>query len=147
MILRKILLVTLVLFCFSCSASSDAKLREIDIFKGGKSVAIAKVEVADTPAERAKGLMYRKELPKNQGMWFIFDKNVTGPFWMENTFVSLDIIFIDSQNKIVSIVKDTVPLSREQISSTGPYRYVLEVNAGYSEKQSLVTGDIIILKE
>lgn len=143
--IKKLFFLSFILFSISCS-SSAADLKEVVISSDGKSLATVKVEIADSPSERAKGLMYRKELPEDQGMWFIFGKEVNHPFWMENTFLSLDIIFVDSNNKIVSIARKTTPLSRDKIHSSGPYKYVLEVNAGYADKYGLKTGDNINLK-
>src|SRR5258708_5177063 len=80
------------------------------------------VEMAVNDAERAKGLMYRKSLPEGQGMLFDFQSEQETSFWMENTTISLDIIFIRGDGRILRIAENTEPLSRRLIPSGGPVR-------------------------
>lgn len=99
------------------------------------------VEVAATPGQQSLGLMYRKELGANAGMLFVFDTSVEHPFWMKNTVLPLDMIFLGDDRKIVGIVKDAVPFTTTSRTVGVPSRYVLEVNAGFSEKHHVKTGD------
>jgi len=99
------------------------------------------VELATTPSQQAVGLMYRKELGASAGMLFVFPSAVEHPFWMKNTVLPLDMIFLGDDRKIVGIVKDAVPFTTTPRTVTAPSRYVLEVNAGFSEKHGLATGD------
>ena len=99
------------------------------------------VEIADTDAERAKGLMFRKELPEGQGMLFDFHREQDVAMWMQNTYISLDMVFIRGDGRILSIAENTEPLSTRVISSGGPVRGVLEVIAGTARKLGLAPGD------
>src|SRR4029450_437303 len=78
------------------------------------------VEIADNDAERAKGLMYRKELPEGQGMLFDFHREQEVSFWMQNTYIPLDMVFIRADGRILRIAENTEPLSTKLISSGGP---------------------------
>ena len=99
------------------------------------------VEIADTEPEREKGLMFRKELPEGQGMLFDFHREQEVGFWMKNTYVSLDMIFIRGDGRILSIAENTEPLSTRVIPSNGPVRAVLEVVAGTARKFGIAPGD------
>lgn len=105
------------------------------------------VEVAENDYERAKGLMYREDLPENQGMLFIFNEAKERNFWMKNTPVSLDIIFVDADLKIIKIHKDTTPFSTTNYSSHLPAMYVVEVRAGFSERYQIFEGNKIKLRD
>jgi uncharacterized membrane protein (UPF0127 family) len=99
------------------------------------------VEVAETEAERRTGLMYRKELPEGHGMLFDFHTEQEVGFWMENTYISLDMIFIRSDGRVLRIAENTEPLSTRIIPSGGPVRAVLEVIAGTARKFGIAPGD------
>ena len=99
------------------------------------------VEIADTEAARTKGLMFRKELPEGQGMLFDFDQEQEVGFWMENTYIPLDMIFIRGDGRILRIAENTQPLSTRIIPSGGPVRAVLEVIAGTARKLGIAPGD------
>jgi hypothetical protein len=99
------------------------------------------VEVARTDQDRATGLMHRKELPEGRGMLFDFAREQEVSMWMENTYVSLDMIFIRRNGRILSIAENTTPLSRAIVSSKGPAFAVLEVVAGTAKKLGLAPGD------
>ena len=100
-----------------------------------------KVEIADTPAKRELGLQYRRELAEDRGMLFLFPSERELTFWMKNTPISLDMIFINEEHKIVGIVHETVPFSTDTLSVSAPSRYVLEVNGGFSRRHGLKKGD------
>lgn len=99
------------------------------------------VELAVTDEERARGLMFRKEMPAGKGMLFDFKRDQEVSMWMENTYVSLDMIFIRANGRIARIAENTEPLSRRIFSSGGPVRAVLEVVAGTAKKLGLAPGD------
>jgi uncharacterized membrane protein (UPF0127 family) len=99
------------------------------------------VEIVDNDATRAKGLMYRKELPEGQGMLFDFHREQEVSFWMKNTYISLDMIFIRGDGSILRIAENTEPLSTRFIPSQGPVRAVLEVIGGTARKFGIVPGD------
>jgi uncharacterized protein len=104
-------------------------------------VHVFSVEIADNDAERAKGLMYRKELPEGQGMLFDFHRDQDVSFWMQNTYISLDMIFIRGDGRILRIVENTEPLSTRLIPSGAPVRAVLEVIGGTTRKLGIAAGD------
>jgi uncharacterized membrane protein (UPF0127 family) len=107
-----------------------------------------KVELAETRTQRDRGLMNRKELDRNEGMLFIFEKEGIYPFWMKNTFIPLDIIWIDSNNKIVYIGQNVQPcksLICPSIVPSGKAKYVLEVNAGICKEINLRVGEEVKL--
>ena len=122
------------------TVSACANEPRVVLHTGGGDVPVT-VEVAATPAQQSLGLMYRKELGATAGMLFVFDTAVEHPFWMKNTVLPLDMIFLGDDRKIVGIVKDTVPFTTTSRTVGVPSRYVLEVNAGFSEKHGVKTGD------
>ncbi|MFY9771024.1 MAG: DUF192 domain-containing protein [Xanthobacteraceae bacterium] len=99
------------------------------------------VELATNTAERAVGLMYRKELPEGRGMLFDFHDDQPVQFWMHNTYISLDMIFIASDGRVVRVAENAKPMSDELIPSGGPVRAVLEVIAGTARKFGVAAGD------
>lgn len=101
------------------------------------------VEVATTDAERAQGLMHRKELPEGTGMLFDFKRDEPVSMWMKNTYVPLDMIFITADGRIHRIAENTTPMSERIIPSGGPVRGVLEVVAGTAKKLGIAPGDRI----
>ena len=113
------------------SIANDTVLSQLDI------------EIAETDYETQTGLMYRSGMADNQGMLFIFKDVRMHSFYMKNTEFPLDIMFIDDQNKIVSLKENAQPLDESGISSVYPVRYVLEVNAGLSQKLGIAVGDSI----
>jgi uncharacterized membrane protein (UPF0127 family) len=99
------------------------------------------VELATNDDERSRGLMFRKELPEGRGMLFDFERDQPVAFWMRNTYVSLDMIFIRGDGRILRIAENTEPLSERLIPSGGPVRAVLEVIAGTARKLGIAPGD------
>jgi hypothetical protein len=99
------------------------------------------VEIANTDPERMRGLMYRKELPEGHGMLFDFQRDQPVAFWMHNTYVSLDMIFIKGDGRILHIAENAPPLSDALIPSGGPIRAVVEVIAGTAQKLGIAPGD------
>lgn len=107
----------------------------------GEAIQKIDIEVSQGEAERNMGLMYRRSLPENSGMLFIMDENKEQSFWMKNTYISLDIIYVNEQKEIVSITEGTTPLSEAPIPSKGEALYVIEVIAGYCQSHNIKIGD------
>lgn len=104
-------------------------------------VQVFSVEMATTEEEKQTGLMYRKELADGKGMLFDFKPEQEVSMWMKNTYVSLDMIFIRADGRILRIAENTEPMSTKIISSQGPARAVLEVVAGTAQKYGIRPGD------
>lgn len=107
-----------------------------------------KVGVADTAFKRAKGLMYQRYLDENSGMLFIFDDKAKHIFWMKNTLIALDMIWMDENLKVVDITYNVQPCNTDSCQTympSLPAKYVLEVNGGYSEKQNIKGGESLRL--
>jgi uncharacterized membrane protein (UPF0127 family) len=105
--------------------------------------AVIDIEIADTDYDRQLGLMKRISMEEKQGMLFIFPAEAMQSFWMRNTLISLDMIFINSNKKIITIHKNTKVLSDQSYQSSAPAQYVLEVNAGFTDKYNIQAGDKI----
>lgn len=101
------------------------------------------IEIAETDEERAQGLMDRKSMADSQGMLFIFTVPEEQSFWMKNTYISLDILYVDEKMEIVSIQKYATPLSEESLPSFKKAQYVVEVNAGFCDRNKIKYGDKI----
>jgi uncharacterized membrane protein (UPF0127 family) len=101
-------------------------------------------EFANTPDQRARGLMFRTRLPERQGMLFDFGRDQEIRMWMKNTLIPLDMIFIQSDGRIHRIERNTKPGSLRPISSNGSVRAVLELRAGSSKKYRIAPGDRVI---
>ncbi|HMF06905.1 MAG TPA: DUF192 domain-containing protein [Methylocella sp.] len=99
------------------------------------------VELATNAAERAVGLMYRKELPEGHGMLFDFHEDQPVQFWMHNTYISLDMIFIAGDGRVMRVAENAKPMSDDLIPSGRPVRAVLEVIAGTARKLGIAAGD------
>ena len=104
-------------------------------------VRVFNVELAVTPEQHAVGLMNRRTLPAGTGMLFDFGQPQMAMFWMKDTYISLDMIFIAVDGTIVRIAEDTTPLSLEPVVSPSPVKAVLEVVAGTSRRQGIAVGD------
>src|SRR5262249_38879502 len=120
------------------AAGADVQTVEIATKNG---VHVFTVELAQTDEERARGLMFRRELAEGHGMLFGFRSEQEVTMWMQNTYVSLDMIFIRGDGRILRIAEGTEPLSTRTISSGGPVRGVLEVVAGTARKYGIAPGD------
>ena len=108
-----------------------------------KQLATIDIEIADTDFDRQLGLMKRKSMEEKQGMLFIFPVERMQSFWMRNTLIPLDMIFVNSQKKIVTILKNTKTLSDQSYPSSEPAQYVIEVDAGFTDKYNINEGDKI----
>ena len=102
------------------------------------------LEIADTLQKRTLGLMFRKTLPANNGMLFLFDTLQKGSMWMKNTYIPLDMMFFNKQFEIVHIHENAVPQDETIITTPMPVWGVIEVNAGYVRQNNIQSGDKII---
>ncbi|MFI5171419.1 MAG: DUF192 domain-containing protein [Chitinophagales bacterium] len=114
-------------------------------FVGADSSDIVKIniEIADNDAERQQGLMNRSFMSNEKGMLFIFDKEEPQAFWMKNTIIPLDIIYVNTNNEIVSIYENTQPFSETSLPSRRPAIYVVEVNGGFCAQYKIGVGSKI----
>ncbi|MBI2534358.1 MAG: DUF192 domain-containing protein [Deltaproteobacteria bacterium] len=126
----------------SITSSCSAEPRVVISTREGRE-AVFQVEVADTPAKRELGLQYRRELAADRGMIFLFPAPSLQSFWMKNTPLPLDMIFIGSDRKIAGIVERTVPFSLEPRSAGAPSQFVLEINGGLSKRLGIRAGDSV----
>lgn len=101
------------------------------------------IEIAETDSSRNRGLMQRDSLPEDSGMLFIFDREEEQGFWMANTPLALDLIFLREDGSILSIAKYVQPMRTETVQSNGRAMYVLEVVAGYSDSIGIIEGDVM----
>ncbi len=140
--MRGIRLVAFLLFGLLAAAgpACSAGLEPLDIISATGKHSF-QVEVVDNDADRAKGLMYRKELPAGRGMLFDFKREQDVAFWMQNTYIPLDMIFIRGDGHILRIQENAEPLSTRLIPSGGPVLGVLEVIGGTAKKLGIKPGD------
>lgn len=101
------------------------------------------VKIADDPEERARGLMFVEHLPGDEGMLFLFERPGEVGFWMRNTLIPLDLIFIDKTGHVSRVHKDAIPHDETPIRSGGPVTGVLEVNAGDTDRNGISSGDVV----
>jgi len=105
------------------------------------------IELAQTADEKAKGLMFRTHLPEGQGMLFVYEEEGIYPFWMKNTLIPLDMIWISGDFKVVD-VRHAIPCPSDSCASYTPSakaKYILEVNSGFTEKYYIKVGDSLII--
>jgi uncharacterized protein len=131
-------LLQFVLFAHVGAAAQTFDRLEIATSSG---VHVFSVEMARNDAEREKGLMYRRFMPADRGMLFDFKREEPVTFWMKNTYIPLDMIFISKPGAVTSIAANAEPLSERLIPSGGPCYGVLEVNAGVAASIALKPGD------
>lgn len=109
----------------------------------GEEIITIDIEKAETAEEQEIGLMYRRDMEESQGMLFIGTEEEEKGFWMKNTYIALDIIYVNANREIVSIGKYAKPQSTESIPSGVPAQYVVEVVAGFCDKYGIGEGDKI----
>jgi len=136
--LRTILFLSLLIGLLGCQSGP----RVVISTTSGKDLAL-RVEVADGPEKRALGLQYRTELADDQGMLFLFPSATAQSFWMKNTPLPLDMIFIGSNLKIVGIIHQTVPFSTATLSVPAPSQFVLEIKGGISRRSGIEVGNTV----
>ncbi len=120
----------------------DGELTFIDSASNAAKTKID-IQIADNDFDRELGLMFRKSMEENQGMLFIFPTDTTQDFWMRNTYIPLDMIFVNSKDRIVTIQHATKTLSDQTYASTAPAMYVIEVSLGFTDKYKIKVGDKI----
>ena len=116
---------------------------ELTIFKSDSTQIILDIEIADTDFDIQTGLMYRNSMKKNQGMLFVFDDEQPRSFYMKNTQIPLDLIYINENKTIVSFQKNAKPFDESSLPSNAPAKYVLEVNGGLVNLWAVSVGDSI----
>lgn len=136
------------LFFFSNPASKNATNTQSVRIQTTTDEITVNVEIADTPELRQKGLMQRTELAEDSGMLFVFETDQILSFWMKNTLIPLDIIFIKADGEIDTIHKNTeTDQTKETYSSKSLIKFALEVNSGFCDKFGVKLGDKVIFPE
>ena len=128
--------------CIGCKSKATSQV--IFATDSNKEIKVS-VELACNDEERAKGLMYRESLKQNHGMLFVFPFSRPQSFWMKNTYIPLDIVFLDENGEIVGIHLNAKPESEESIESPAPAQYVIELDAGEASALALRVGDQFFL--
>ncbi len=128
--------------CCHCShAPSHSRPPTVVIHTRTGNAVTVEVELAEREWEKRKGLMYRKHLDPLRGMLFVYPAEGRHTFWMKNTYIPLDMIFIGANRRVVEIVANAKPLSTESLGGTAPSQFVLEVVAGFCKKHGVKVGD------
>jgi len=150
---RLFLLLSLLMLLTGCQddAPTDAEPPEVlipfrvdgtlDFLREGELLLTIDLEIAASDSAKTRGMMQRNSFPDRSGMLFLFDREQPQQFWMGNTPVALDLIFIDADSQIVDFAKYAKPFSAESILSAVPAQYVLEVPAGFSDTHGLIETD------
>ncbi len=115
--------------------------------KTKKNIKTIDIEIAHTRKERETGLMYRSSMPETAGMLFRFDRFKPAFFWMRNTYIPLDMIFVDKNMRIVKIYQNAEPLSDKPIPVHKETMYTIEVNAGFCEQYGIAIGDHVVFHQ
>jgi len=140
--MKQWVLATVLFALMPITSSCGAEPKVVISTREGRE-AVFQVKVADSPAKRELGLQYRRELAANRGMIFLFPAPSVQSFWMKNTPLPLDMIFIGSDRKIVGIVEQTVPFSLDSRSVPAASQFVLEINGGLSKRLGIRAGDSV----
>lgn len=153
--MRNLLVVALMLVA-GCGVDSETEPAEdiypdipfrtdgsLSFVRDGEVIQTISIEVADTDSSRTRGLMQRPSLPDDAGMLFIFQDEQQRSFWMANTPLSLDIMYVRADSTILRIARYTTPFSAAGIPSEGLAQFVVEVVAGYSDSIGITEGDRI----
>lgn len=133
-------LLALAAFSSVLAARADDQPQQLAAIRIGAGMHVIQAMVAQRPAEREKGLMFRKTMDANEGMLFIFDEPAQQCFWMKNTFLPLAIAFVGDDGTIVNI-DEMKPQTLDSHCSAKPVRYVLEMNTGWFAKRGIKAGD------
>ena len=128
------------ILCLIVSLTRAAVANPLIVHAGGSAYKFD-VELATTPDQRAQGLMFRKSLGANAGMLFLYPDEEPVAFWMKNTLIPLDMLFIKADGTIAHIAHSAVPLDETPIPSTAPVKAVLEVNGGTANALGIKEGD------
>lgn len=115
----------------------------VTLMPAGRDAVSVRVEVAKTPAERQRGLMFRQQMDEDAGMIFLFEQPQQLAFWMHNTFIPLDMIFIRSDMTVLGVVENAEPQTDDSRQVPGVSQYVLETNAGFARKHGIAAGNLV----
>jgi uncharacterized membrane protein (UPF0127 family) len=140
---RAFLVVGLVVASVACTADEPLRDRPGAVVRFAGTDAVLAVDVADTPAERRRGLMGVEHLPRNGGMAFVFRRPVSSVFWMKDTLIPLSIAFVDEQGEIVTI-RDMEPCRSDacpRYAAARPYVLAVEANRGWYQEHGVRVGD------
>jgi uncharacterized membrane protein (UPF0127 family) len=129
----------------ACSSTGSAKRATVTFERQGGTTTDFPVEVVATPEDRARGLMFRKSLGESEGMLFLFPREQSLAFWMKNTFISLDMIFVSSDWRVVGVLKNVPPLTEDRRMVDAPSQYVLEFVGGFAERNRIEPGNRVIV--
>lgn len=137
-----------ILFLAACAPSSNGAEEHADWFHVDIVTATGThgftVEIADTPEEQRRGLMFRREMAEDAGMLFLYEEEELLSYWMRNTYISLDIIYINAAGRIVSIEHNANPLDETSLRSYAPAIAALEINGGLSDRLGIRDGDEVV---
>lgn len=124
------------------------KEAELTFIKGKDSITSLDIELAESEYEQQTGLMHRKNMDMNQGMLFVYKDEKPRPnFYMKNTKIALDLIYINSDFQVVEINKNAIPFDEKPINANKPAKYVLEVNSGFVEKYKITDSLMVSFKK
>ena len=132
---------------YNNSAFAETYIKDLEIVNDIGTSVFFKVEVALKRNDQIKGLMFREHLDNDEGMLFLFETEKNAKFWMKNTYIPLDIIFINKNGTVNNLILNTKPMSLKPIKSKGKVLAVLEVNAGEIEANKIGYKSIIKLKQ
>ncbi len=133
----------LVLVGLMAGSAAAACVPEVAEVRGAGSVSRFSVEIADDAAERARGLMQRPELASSAGMLFVYETPRRASFWMENTLIPLDMIFMDRTGTVTRVYENAVPLDRTPIDGGDGVQFVLEINGGLARQLGIGPGAVL----
>ena len=137
---KRLARILIFIFIAYLTSTHADRLRLLDLKIRGVEIS---AEIAATPATRAQGLMYRKQLAKNQGMLFIFPEPDYYGMWMLNTYIPLSVAFLDKQGVILNIA-DMAPLTKESHGAVAPAKFALEMNLGWFKAHNIKAGDQVL---
>jgi uncharacterized membrane protein (UPF0127 family) len=141
---RRLVSILLLVFVALYSGTAAARQAESLSIRSQASEYPFQVEIAMSPETRRQGLMYRESLAPNHGMLFLFESERPVSFWMKNTLISLDLLFIQANGRIARIARNATPGSLALIGSGVPVLAVLEVNGGMAGRLGLEPGDLVV---
>jgi hypothetical protein len=138
---RLALLAVLAVHCASRTSEAPRPTARVVVETRAGARHVVAVEVARTEVERARGLMDRRELAPDAGMLFLFGETAEHPFWMKNTLIPLDMLFLSEDGHVNGIVERAIPGDLTGRTAGGPSRYILEVNGGWAAAHGVAPGD------
>jgi uncharacterized membrane protein (UPF0127 family) len=143
MYLSRLAAVFAAFFLFASAALPQTAERETLAIESANGTHEFQVEIADDAREHQRGLMFRREMADEAGMLFVYGADQRASFWMRNTYIPLDMLFVKADGTIESIAKRTTPLSEKSVRSNGPVRFVLEINGGLCDELGITPGDMV----